>query len=280
MRLAITPGEPAGIGPDLIIQYVQQAQEHELICIADSNMLRMRAEKLGLPLTLHAYDENNLRPQIAGHLTVLETPLVNASVCGIADKVNAQSQLDALERAVSGCMSGEFSALVTGPMHKGIINEAGIPFTGHTEYLAALSKTKKVVMMLAAPESTHQLRVALATTHLPLAKVSEAITSSSLEEIITILNHDMKKYFDLKQPKILVCGLNPHAGEDGHLGMEEIESIIPAINKLKGEGLNLEGPLPADTLFTERYLKDADAVLAMYHDQGLPVLKHVGFGRQ
>ena len=279
MRLAITPGEPAGIGPDLIIQYVQQAQEHELICIADSNMLRMRAEKLGLPLTLHAYDENNLRPQIAGHLTVLETPLVNASVCGIADKVNAQSQLDALERAVSGCMSGEFSALVTGPMHKGIINEAGIPFTGHTEYLAALSKTKKVVMMLAAPESTHQLRVALATTHLPLAKVSEAITSSSLEEIITILNHDMKKYFDLKQPKILVCGLNPHAGEDGHLGMEEIESIIPAINKLKGEVLNLEGPLPADTLFTERYLKDADAVLAMYHDQGLPVLKHVGFGK-
>ncbi len=278
MRLAITPGEPAGIGPDLIIQYVQQAQEHELICIADSNMLRMRAEKLGLPLTLHAYDENNLRPQIAGHLTVLETPLVNASVCGIADKVNSQSQLDALERAVSGCMSGEFSALVTGPMHKGIINEAGIPFTGHTEYLAALSKTKKVVMMLAAPESKHQLRVALATTHVPLAKVSEAITSSSLEEIITILNHDMKKYFDLKQPKILVCGLNPHAGEDGHLGMEETETIIPVINKLKGEGLNLEGPLPADTLFTERYLKDADAVLAMYHDQGLPVLKHVGFG--
>ena len=278
MRLVITPGEPAGIGPDLIIQYVQQAQEHELICIADSNMLRMRAEKLGLPLTLHSYDVNNLQPQIAGHLTVLEASLVNASVCGTADKANAQSQLNALERAVTGCMSGEFSALITGPMHKGIINEAGIPFTGHTEYLAALSKTKKVVMMLTAPESKHQLRVALATTHLPLAKVSEAITPSSLEEIITILNHDMKKYFDLKQPKILICGLNPHAGEDGHLGMEEIETIIPIINKLKHEGLNLEGPLPADTLFTERYLEDADAVLAMYHDQGLPVLKHVGFG--
>ena len=278
MRLVITPGEPAGIGPDLIIQYVQQAQEHELICIADSSMLRMRAEKLELPLTLHSYDADTIRPQVAGHLTVLEAPLVNASVCGVADKENAQSQLNALERAVSGCMSGEFSALITGPMHKGIINESGIPFTGHTEYLAALSKTKKVVMMLAAPESKYQLRVALATTHLPLAKVSEAITPSSLEEIITILNHDMRKYFGLKQPKILVCGLNPHAGEDGHLGMEEIETIIPAINKLKHEGLNLEGPLPADTLFTERYLKDADAVLAMYHDQGLPVLKHVGFG--
>lgn len=278
MRLVITPGEPAGIGPDLIIQFVQQAQEHELICIADSNMLRMRAEKLGLPLTLHAYDENNIQPQTAGHLTVLETPLVNASVCGIADKANAQSQLNALARAVTGCMSGEFSALITGPMHKGIINDAGIPFTGHTEYLAELSNTKRVVMMLAAPESKHRLRVALATTHLPLAKVSEEITSSSLEEIIIILNHDMKKYFGLKQPKILVCGLNPHAGEDGHLGMEEIETIIPVINKLKLEGLNLEGPLPADTLFTEHYLKDADAVLAMYHDQGLPVLKHVGFG--
>lgn len=278
MRLTITPGEPAGIGPDLIIQHVQQKQEHELVCIADSNMLQIRAEKLGLPLTIHPYDANNIQPHAASHLTVIEEPLNNVSVCGIAVKENARSQLNALKRAVSGCMSGEFSALITGPMHKGIINDAGIPFTGHTEYLAQLSNTKKVVMMLAAPKSKYQLRVALATTHLPLAKVSDAITQSSLEEIITILNHDMKKYFDLKKPKILICGLNPHAGEDGHLGMEEIETIIPIIKKLKHEGLNLEGPLPADTLFTERYLEDADAVLAMYHDQGLPVLKHVGFG--
>jgi 4-hydroxythreonine-4-phosphate dehydrogenase len=279
MRLAITPGEPAGIGPDLIIEFAQTSHDYELVCIADSRILKKRAEKLGLPLSIKAYDEKNSQPQVAGYLTVLEEPLVNPSVCGAADKANAPSQLNALKRAVKGCLKNEFSALITGPMHKGIINDAGIPFTGHTEYLAELSNTKKVVMMLAAPESRHQLRVALATTHLPLAKVSEAITQENLEEIITILNHDMKKYFDLKQPKILICGLNPHAGEDGHLGMEEIDTIIPVINKLKNAGINLKGPLPADTLFTQPYLKDADAVLAMYHDQGLPVLKHVGFGK-
>jgi 4-hydroxythreonine-4-phosphate dehydrogenase len=278
MRFVITPGEPAGIGPDLVIQLAQMTQMHELVCIADSIMLQQRAEKLGLPLTIHPYDANNTQPQTAGCLTVLEEPLNNPSVCSIADKTNAQSQLNALKRAVTGCLSGEFSALITGPMHKGIINEAGIPFTGHTEYLAELTKTKKVVMMLAAPESKQQLRVALATTHLPLNKVSQAITQESLKEVITILNDDMKKHFGIKQPRILICGLNPHAGEDGHLGMEEIETITPVINELKNKGLNLRGPLPADTLFTQPYLEDADAVLAMYHDQGLPVLKHVGFG--
>ena len=278
MRFVITPGEPAGIGPDLIIELAQKAHKHELVCIADSRMLMLRAEKLSLPLTIIPYDINNSEPQTAGCLTVLEEPLNNHEVCGIADKKNAQSQLNALKRAVTGCLNKEFSALITGPMHKGIINDAGIPFTGHTEYLADLSKTKKVVMMLAAPESKFQLRVALATTHLPLSQVSKAITQQNLDEIISILNQDMKKYFDLENPRILVCGLNPHAGEDGHLGMEEIDIIIPTIEKLKNEGINLEGPLPADTLFTERYLQDADAVLAMYHDQGLPVLKHVGFG--
>ena len=278
MRLVITPGEPAGIGPDLIIQLIQTAQEHELICIADSSMLQQRAKKLGLPLTINPYDANKTQAKIAGSLTVLEEPLNNPSVCGVADKTNAQSQLNALQRAVAGCMSGEFSALITGPMHKGIINEAGIPFTGHTEYLAELSKTKKVVMMLTAPESKHQLRVALATTHLPLSQVSQAITQQNLKEVITILNAEMKKYFSLKEPRILICGLNPHAGEDGHLGMEEIEIITPVINELKNKGFNLKGPLPADTVFTQPYLEDADVVLAMYHDQGLPVLKHVGFG--
>ena len=278
MRLVITPGEPAGIGPDLIIQLIQTAQEHELICIADSSMLQQRAKKLGLPLTINPYDANKTQAKIAGSLTVLEEPLNNPSVCGVADKTNAQSQLNALQRAVEGCMSGEFSGLITGPMHKGIINEAGIPFTGHTEYLAELSKTKKVVMMLAAPESKHQLRVALATTHLPLSQVSQAITQQNLKEVITILNAEMKKYFSLKEPRILICGLNPHAGEDGHLGMEEIEIITPVINELKNKGFNLKGPLPADTVFTQPYLEDADVVLAMYHDQGLPVLKHVGFG--
>ena len=278
MRLVITPGEPAGIGPDLIIQLAQTAQEHELICIADSSMLQQRAKKLGLPLTINSYDVNKRQSKIAGSLTVLEEPLNNPSVCGIADKTNAQSQLNALQRAVAGCISGEFSALITGPMHKGIINEAGIPFTGHTEYLAELSKTKKVVMMLAAPESKHQLRVALATTHLPLSQVSAAITQQSLNEVITILNTEMKKYFSSKEPRILVCGLNPHAGEDGHLGMEEIETITPVINELKNQGLNIKGPIPADTVFTQPYLEDADVILAMYHDQGLSVLKHVGFG--
>lgn len=278
MRLVITPGEPAGIGPDLIIQLVQTAQEHELICIADSSMLQQRAEKLGLPLTINPYDANKTQSKSAGSLTVIEEPLNNPSVCGVADKTNAQSQLNALQRAVAGCMSGEFSALITGPMHKGIINEAGIPFTGHTEYLAELSKTKKVVMMLAAPESKNQLRVALATTHLPLSQVSQAITQQSLNEVITILNNDMKKHFGLQKPRILICGLNPHAGEDGHLGMEEIEIITPVINELKNKDFNLKGPLPADTVFTQPYLEDADVVLAMYHDQGLPVLKHVGFG--
>jgi 4-hydroxythreonine-4-phosphate dehydrogenase len=281
MRFVITPGEPAGIGPDLIIQHVQKVQNtkaHELICITDPSMLQQRAKKLGLPLTIHSYNANKTQPQSAGCLTVLEQPLNKIDACGIADKENAQSQLHALERAVQGCLSGEFAALITGPMHKSIINEAGFSFTGHTEYLAGLSGTKKVVMMLAAPEAKPPLRVALATTHLPLTKVSQAITQESLTEVITILNNDMKKHFLIKQPRILVCGLNPHAGEDGHLGMEEIETIIPVINNLKNKGINLSGPLPADTVFTQPYLEKADAVLAMYHDQGLPVLKHVGFG--
>ncbi len=278
MRFVITPGEPAGIGPDLMIQLAQNTHAHELICIADPVMLQQRATKLGLPLSIHLYDTNNVQPQAAGSLTVLEETLNNPSVCGTADKTNALSQLNALKRAVKGCLSGEFSALITGPMHKSIINDAGIPFTGHTEYLAELSNTKKVVMMLVAPSSNKHLRVALATTHLPLAKVSQAITKESLTEVISILNNDLKKRFGIKHPRILICGLNPHAGEDGHLGMEEIETITPVINELKNKGFNLNGPLPADTLFTQPYLDNADAVLAMYHDQGLPVLKHVGFG--
>lgn len=280
MRLVITPGEPAGIGPDLIIQHSQTTHNYELVCIADPNMLQQRAKKLGLPLNIITYEKNKYKQQTAGNLSVLAEPLDNPSVCGTADKVNAKSQLKALKRAVTGCLNKEFSALITGPMHKGIINEAGIPFTGHTEYLAELTHTKKVVMMLAAPnpQTSKQLRVALATTHLPLSKVSQAITQESLKEIITILDDNLKKYFSLKEPNILICGLNPHAGEDGHLGTEEIETITPVINELKHTGLNLKGPLPADTLFTQHALTNADAILAMYHDQGLPVLKHVGFG--
>ncbi|MFK5915772.1 MAG: 4-hydroxythreonine-4-phosphate dehydrogenase PdxA, partial [Woeseiaceae bacterium] len=222
MRLVITPGEPAGIGPDLIIQYVQQVQiKHELVCIADSKLLQQRSKILGLPLELIAYDKNKATKQQKSQLTVIEEPLKNPLVCGIADKTNAQSQLNALQRAIEGCLNNEFTALITGPMHKGIINEAGIHFTGHTEFLAEHCNTKKVVMMLSAPESKHQLNVALATTHLPLNKVSAAITKESLREVIHILNRDLKKYFSIAAPRILICGLNPHAGEGGHLGQEE-----------------------------------------------------------
>lgn len=278
MRIVITPGEPAGIGPDLVIQFIQQAHDYSIVCIADPIMLAQRAKKLGLPLTIHPYDINTQQAQAPGHLCVLTEALAKPFVCGSPETANAQSLLNALQRAVKGCLKGEFAALVTGPMHKGIINEAGIPFTGHTEYLAQLTHTDKVVMMLVAPESPHKLRVALATTHLPLSQVSQAITEENLQDIILILNQDLKKHFGIARPRILICGLNPHAGEDGHLGSEEITTITPVIKKLREQGLDLTGPLPADTLFTAPYLKRADAVLAMYHDQGLPVLKHVGFG--
>lgn len=279
MRLVITPGEPAGIGPDLVIQLVQNTLPYELVCIADPEMLTQRAEKLDLPLTIKPYDsESPSQPNAASTLSVIAETLPNPSVCGTPDKANATSLLKAIKRAVTGCVTGEFAALITGPLHKSTINEAGIQFTGHTEYLAELTKSENVVMMLTAPQSKYQLRVALATTHLPLSQVSQAITKKSLRKTITILSQQLQQYFAIKNPRILICGLNPHAGEEGYLGREEIETITPVINELQNKGLNLHGPLPADTVFTERYIKDADAILAMYHDQGLPVLKHTGFG--
>ncbi len=275
-RLAYTAGEPAGIGPDLAVQLAQQPREHELIVIADRELLIERAALLGLPLQLRDYDAAQPpRIGLAGELLVLHQPLPGSRRPGMPDTANAHYILDTLRRATDGCLSGEFTALVTGPLHKGIINEAGIPFTGHTEFLAGLCDTEKVVMMLA----TNGLRVALATTHLPLREVSNAITAERLEWVVRILYQDLQQRFGLAQPRTLVCGLNPHAGEDGHLGYEEIEVITPLLEKLRGEGMNLLGPLPADTIFTPRYLVEADAVLAMYHDQGLPVLKHMGFGR-
>ncbi len=278
-RLAYTAGEPAGIGPDLAIQLAQRPRHHELVVIADRELLQQRAATLGLPLQLRDYDEATpARPAAAGELLVLHQPLSGSREPGRLDVANARYILDTLRRATEGCLSGEFAALITGPLHKGVINEAGIPFTGHTEFLAGLCGTEKVVMMLATNERCG-LRVALATTHLPLREVSDAITAERLEWVLRILYHDLQQRFGLSEPRILVCGLNPHAGEDGHLGHEEIEVITPLLEKLRGEGMNLIGPLPADTLFTPRYLEQADAVLAMYHDQGLPVLKHLGFGR-
>jgi 4-hydroxythreonine-4-phosphate dehydrogenase len=275
LRLALTPGEPAGIGPDLCIQLAQQAQAQELVVIADPALLQARAAELGLPLALLPYAaEARPAPTPAGQLRVLPVTLRAPVHSGRLDPANAAYVLETLDAAIAGCRDGSFAALVTGPVHKGVINDAGIPFSGHTEYLAEQTGAAQVVMMLAAPG----LRVALATTHLPLRAVSDAIDVTGLQKVLRVLHQDLRSRFGIAAPRILVCGLNPHAGEGGHLGREEIEIIAPALEALRAEGLHLHGPLPADTLFTPRYLDHADAVLAMYHDQGLPVLKHHGFG--
>lgn len=276
LRLAVTAGEPAGIGPDLCIQVAQQGHPHELVIIADPQLLQARAAQLGLPLTLRPFKaELPAQATAPGTLTVLPVIQHEPTTAGQLNPANSRYVLNTLEKAAHGCLDGTFDALVTAPVHKGVINDAGIPFSGHTEFLEALTNTDKVVMMLA----TEGLRVALATTHLPLRDVADAITPALLTEIITVLHNDLRTSFGLNQPHILVAGLNPHAGEGGHLGREEIEIIEPTLAQLRAQGINLTGPLPADTLFTEKYLKQADAVLAMYHDQGLPVLKYKGFGR-
>ena len=277
LRIAITPGEPAGIGPDLCVQLAQSSHDAELIAVADPELLMARATQLGLPLTLETLDTTAAPcPQQAGSLTVMPVPLNKAARCGHGDPANAAYVLETLRRATAATRANQCHALVTGPVHKGIINDAGIPFTGHTEFLAEQTNTAQVVMMLA----TAGLRVALATTHLPLQAVPAAITADHLTGVLRILDHDLRARFGIATPRILVCGLNPHAGEVGHLGREEIEVIEPVLEQLRSEQhMQLFGPLPADTLFTPRYLDHADAVLAMYHDQGLPVLKHVGFGR-
>ena len=274
-KLAVTPGEPAGIGPDLCIQYAQQNHNFQMILLADPDMLQNRADSLNLPVELLEYHSGIGLPSGSGRLYYQPIPLSAPVNAGQLNVRNASYVLKTLDRAIEGCVAGDFDALVTGPIHKGIINEAGIPFTGHTEYLAAQTDTDKVVMMLACDE----MKVALATTHLPLKEVSSAITSDSLTRVLQILDHDLKTKFGLPRPHILVCGLNPHAGEDGHLGTEELDIIIPVITQLSAQGMNLTGPLPADTLFAKKNLQTADAVLAMYHDQGLPVLKYQGFGQ-
>jgi len=277
LRLALTTGEPAGIGPDLSLILASQTHwAEDIIALGDIEMLRARARLLNLPIRLRAYAPGqDQEPCQRGELFVLHIPCAAPVTPGSLDSQNSAYVLELLKRATAGCESGEFAAMITAPLHKGIINESGVPFTGHTEYLAELTKTPMPVMLLAAGN----LRVALATTHLPLNKVSAAITAPLLRSVLKILDHDLRTKFGLKQPRILVCGLNPHAGEGGYLGMEEIDVIIPTIRQLQQQGLHLTGPLPADTLFTPRHLQQADAVLAMYHDQGLPVLKYAGFGK-
>ncbi|MBN3206118.1 4-hydroxythreonine-4-phosphate dehydrogenase PdxA [Pectobacterium brasiliense] len=275
-RVVITPGEPAGIGPDLVIALAQQAWPVELVICADPDLLLSRALQLSMPLTLRDYQPGQpAQPQQAGSLTILPIAAPATIIPGQLNVANSAYVVETLARACDGCLNGEFAALITGPVHKGIINDAGVPFSGHTEFFADRSRCDRVVMMLA----TEELRVALATTHLPLAAVSAAITRQSLHEVITILHHDLQTKFGIAQPQIYVCGLNPHAGEGGHMGREELDVINPALDELRQQGIALIGPLPADTLFQPKYLQHADAVLAMYHDQGLPVLKYQGFGR-
>ncbi len=281
LRLGITPGEPAGIGPDLVIKLAQQTfyenLEHQLVIIADPDLLRQRAEQLQLPITITlANNALPVTPAKKGELIVQPQSLSATAQPGILNSTNAPYVLDCLETATNGCLNHHYAAMITGPVQKSVINEAKITFSGHTEWLQKRCGVEQVVMMLC----TKELRVALATTHLPLKDVSKAITSQRLQQVIDILIHDLQKYFSTeKTPRVLVAGLNPHAGEDGHLGREEIDTIIPALEQYQNKHCELIGPLPADTLFTKKYLENADAVLAMYHDQGLPVLKYQGFGR-
>lgn len=270
--LAITTGEPAGVGPDLALRLTEAGVDARCVLIGDKTLLAARARQLGLALSLRDYAPG--APAPAEGLEVCHVPLAAPAVPGRLDPANAGYVLATLDRAIDGCLAGEFAAMVTAPVHKGAINDGGVAFSGHTEYLAERTRTPKVVMMLAGGG----MRVALATTHLPLREVADAITTDSLEQVVRILHADLRAKFGIAAPRVLVAGLNPHAGEGGHLGREEIEVIEPLLERLRGEGMDLVGPLPADTLFNPDKLRHCDAVLAMYHDQGLPVLKHASFG--
>ena len=270
--LAVTSGEPAGVGPELCLRLIDHDWPGRLVVLADEQMLGERMRQLGMSIPLHSYEPSE--PPPAGALEVLHTPCAVPVAPGRLDAGNGRSVLAMLDRAIDGCVRGEFAGMVTAPVHKGVICEAGVPFSGHTEYLAESTGTARVVMMLVGGG----MRVALVTTHLPLADVPSAITTTALAETLDILDHDLRERFSLAQPRILVAGLNPHAGEGGHMGREEIEVISPVLERLRQTGMDLVGPLPADTLFVPHTLQQGDAVLAMYHDQGLPVLKHASFG--
>jgi 4-hydroxythreonine-4-phosphate dehydrogenase len=286
--LALTTGEPAGIGPDLALLLAASAEAPPArwVALGDPALLAERAEQLGLNVSLRLLDGGELgggeevpAPR-CGELCVWPVPLKAAVTPGRLDSANAGYVLALLDRGIAACQTGEAQALVTAPLHKGAIIDGGHPgFTGHTEYLRDACGADEVVMMLATRATASPLRVALATTHLPLARVAEAITAQGIERVLRLLAADLERHFGIAMPRIAVCGLNPHAGESGHLGREELDVIIPALTRLRQEGLQLEGPLPADTLFTPGRLDAVDAVLAMYHDQGLPVLKYAGFGR-
>ncbi len=270
--IALTAGEPAGIGPDLAVALSQRKLSCRLAVIGDAEVLAARAARLGIDVAIDT--DEAIPPHRAGHLHVHHIPVATPVTPGVLDPHNSAHVLALLDAALAGCMNGAYQAMVTAPVHKGVINDAGFAFTGHTEYLADHSGTPRVVMMLAGGG----LRVALATTHLPLRDVADAITQPLLVEVIRILDADLKRKFGIAQPRIAVAGLNPHAGESGHLGREDGDVIEPVLDFLRGEGFTLTGPLPADTLFSRIRQAPCDAVLAMYHDQGLPVLKYASFG--
>ncbi len=274
--LAITAGEPAGIGPDLLLQLIRHPAAAHSVLLADTEVLSARAAQLGHTVQWMPWTET-AEPQALpdNHLWVAHHPVAAPVIAGQLNRANAAHVLALLETACAGCLSGRFAAMVTAPVHKGVINDAGVPFSGHTEWLAERTGTPLVVMMLVGSG----MRVALATTHLPLRAVADAITPEGLAQVLRITYADLQQKFGIRQPRLLVAGLNPHAGEGGHLGREELDVIIPVLTQLRQEGMDLVGPLPADTLFQEKYLQQADAVLAMYHDQGLPVLKHASFGQ-
>ncbi|MGB0955554.1 MAG: 4-hydroxythreonine-4-phosphate dehydrogenase PdxA [Panacagrimonas sp.] len=274
-RLLITPGEPAGIGPDLLIKLAQKPPRAELVAVADPDLLQRRAEALGLDLKLVPLDLDE-RPKfnVAGQMKFLPVPLARTERPGRLNPKNAEYVLQCLRMAADSCLAGQADAMVTGPVQKSVISDAGIAFSGHTEFLAERTGADAPLMMLVAGD----LRVALATTHLPLREVPDAITRQSLTRILRLLDGDLRALFHIAKPRIRVCGLNPHAGESGHLGREEVDVIAPVIRRLKRQGLKLTGPVAADTVFTQGQLQQTDAVLALYHDQGLPVLKHAGFG--
>jgi len=306
--LAITAGEPAGIGPDLCAQLAAASPEIPFVVIADKNLLQQRAAQIGIGLQVRDFSASRESVGRANTLTVIHVPLVAECHPGVLNSANSEYVLATLRRAVRGCQAGEFSGMVTAPVHKGIINDAGIAFTGHTEFLAEQTGTNQVVMMLVGggmrrrhgdaqhsvrdpaqrittakladySENEYVMRVALATTHLALKDVPAAITASLLENVLRTIQRDFQHRFGIAQPRILVAGLNPHAGEGGYLGREEIEVMIPVLDKLRAGGMKVSAPLPADTLFTPHKLAQCDCVLAMYHDQGLPVLKHASFGQ-
>jgi 4-hydroxythreonine-4-phosphate dehydrogenase len=275
-RLILTLGEPAGIGPDIILKIAQQPWPAELIVIGDPDLLTARAQQLQLPIKLNTWNPNqDAQKHQAGVLGIIPIELNASCAAGKLNPRNAAFVIKCLELATNYCLQHQAHALVTGPIHKAILNTAGIPFSGHTEFLAQQCNIQQALMLF----TIDHLKVALATTHIPLAEVPKTITQEHLLNTLRLLHTELQNKFLLNKPHILVCGLNPHAGESGHLGREEIEVITPALDILRKENMHITGPLPADTIFTDKYLKSADVIFAMYHDQALPVIKHMGFER-